>query len=37
VIEAHQAGFLQLRVNDADGCLGDNDGSVRVKITVSNY
>ncbi|PZG23301.1 hypothetical protein [Nonomuraea aridisoli] len=36
LIQARQAGFLQLRVNDADGCLGDNDGSVRVRITVTN-
>jgi hypothetical protein len=35
-IRARQAGFLQLRINDADGCLRDNDGSVRVKITVTD-
>ncbi|MGP4096358.1 hypothetical protein [Nonomuraea sp. KM90] len=37
LIQARQAGFLELRVNDADGCLRDNDGSVRVKITVADY
>ncbi|MFI7617616.1 hypothetical protein ACIBP6_40975 [Nonomuraea terrae] len=36
LIRARQAGFLQLRVNDADGCLSDNDGSVRVKIMVTD-
>ncbi|NBE96571.1 hypothetical protein FE391_00020 [Nonomuraea sp. KC401] len=35
-IQARQAGFLQLRINDADACLGDNDGAVRVKLTVSD-
>ncbi|MGW3350021.1 hypothetical protein ACWDA3_42550 [Nonomuraea rubra] len=37
LIEARQAGFLQLRINDADGCLRDNDGSVRVKISVADH
>ncbi|MEO3891263.1 hypothetical protein [Nonomuraea sp. B5E05] len=37
LIRARQAGFLQLRVNDANGCLRDNDGSVRVKITVADH
>jgi hypothetical protein len=37
LIEARQAGFPQLRVNDADGCLRDNDGAVRVKISVTDY
>ncbi|WP_406674057.1 hypothetical protein WBK31_39425 [Nonomuraea sp. N2-4H] len=36
VFRARQAGFLQLRVNDADGCLKDNDGTVIAKIRVSN-
>ncbi|GAA4985376.1 hypothetical protein HD597_004132 [Nonomuraea thailandensis] len=36
LIEARQAGFLQLCVNDADGCLRDNDGAVRVKISVTD-
>ncbi|MEV1169155.1 hypothetical protein [Nonomuraea sp. NPDC049784] len=35
-IRARQEGFLQLRINDADGCLRDNDGAVRVKITISD-
>ncbi|MBF8185674.1 hypothetical protein ITP53_07960 [Nonomuraea sp. K274] len=35
-IRVREAGFLQLRINDADGCLGDNDGAVRVKIVVTD-
>ncbi|MFI7453526.1 hypothetical protein ACIBQX_38970 [Nonomuraea sp. NPDC049714] len=29
-----EEGFLQLRINDGDGCLGDNDGAVRVKVSI---
>ncbi|MET8869639.1 hypothetical protein ABZW11_42480 [Nonomuraea sp. NPDC004580] len=35
-LRVRQAGFLQLRINDADGCLRDNDGAVRVKISVTD-
>jgi len=28
----HATGRLYLRINDADGCLGDNAGSVKVRV-----
>ncbi|WP_147268184.1 hypothetical protein [Spongiactinospora rosea] len=37
LIEARQAGFLQLRVNDADGCLRHGDGAVGVRISVTDH
>jgi hypothetical protein len=30
----HEEGFLELRINDEDRCLGDNDGAVRVKVSI---
>ncbi|MET8004473.1 hypothetical protein [Nonomuraea glycinis] len=34
VFRAQEEGFLELRINDADRCLGDNDGAIRVKISI---
>jgi hypothetical protein len=34
VFRAGEEGFLELRINDADRCLGDNDGAIRVKISI---
>ncbi|WP_219471976.1 hypothetical protein [Nonomuraea rhizosphaerae] len=34
VFRANQDGFLELRVNDDDRCLGDNDGALRVKVSI---
>ncbi|WP_327587260.1 hypothetical protein OHA25_09825 [Nonomuraea sp. NBC_00507] len=30
----HEEGFLELRINDEDRCLRDNDGAVRVKVSI---
>jgi len=35
--KAPARGTLRLRIHDADACLGDNDGSVRVSITHAAY
>ncbi|MEU0214492.1 cutinase family protein [Streptomyces sp. NPDC006265] len=35
VFEAHSSGELFLRINDQDRCLGDNDGEVSVKVTIT--
>ncbi|MGP3916982.1 hypothetical protein [Nonomuraea sp. 10N515B] len=30
----HEEGFLELRINDDDRCLRDNDGALRVKVSI---